>query len=50
MWMDIVRDVGLEKVERVVFACFRFGFVYYLLIGSGSSELEMKRREDCGGL
>uniref|UniRef100_M0ZIE6 Uncharacterized protein n=1 Tax=Solanum tuberosum TaxID=4113 RepID=M0ZIE6_SOLTU len=24
------------------------GFVYWLLIGNDSSEMEMRRREDCG--
>ncbi|TMX02589.1 hypothetical protein EJD97_020941 [Solanum chilense] len=48
--MDTVRDAGLEKVEKVNFGCFRLDFVYWLLIGSGSSEMEMRRREDCGGL
>uniref|UniRef100_A0A3Q7I225 Uncharacterized protein n=1 Tax=Solanum lycopersicum TaxID=4081 RepID=A0A3Q7I225_SOLLC len=47
--MDTVCDAGLEKVEKVNFGCFRLGFVYWLLVGSGSSEMEM-RREDCGGL
>ncbi|KAG5601050.1 hypothetical protein H5410_032420 [Solanum commersonii] len=52
-WLDCVRDLSLEEVERVDFGCFRLGFclpvVFELLIGGGSSEMETRRREGCGG-